>query len=79
MTMTAPEPDVLALAAFRRLATSLRRAAVELRGVTSAPGSGLHEAAEAVDEIAELIFAEPEPVAIRATVAGDPYDLLPEG
>lgn len=89
--MTTPDTDVLALAAARRLADGLRRGAVELRGVTAAPGSGLHAAAAAVDELIDLVLAdinyEPpgddtEPTEARPTEARpteDPYDLLPEG
>ena len=56
--MTAPGTDVLALAAFRRLANALREAAVEVRGPVAARDSALHEAGQAVDELADLILAE---------------------
>jgi hypothetical protein len=83
MTMTAPDTDVLALGAFRRLADGLRRGAVELRGVTAAPGSGLHAAAAAVDELADLILAEADRDVAAVTAVtrpvDDPYDQLPEG
>jgi hypothetical protein len=69
MTMTAPEYDVLALAAFRRLANALREAAVELRGPTLARDSALYEAGQAVDELADLVIAE----------TGDPADPRPTG
>lgn len=83
--MSTPEVDVLALAAFRRLANALRAGAVELRGPVLAPDSALHEAGQAVDELADLILAEADESVAAVTAVTrpadteDPYDLLPEG
>lgn len=74
--MTAPTTDVLALNAFRGLATALRAAAVELRGPVLARDSALHTAGDYVDELADLILAEAE---APTAPAEDPYDVDPEG
>jgi hypothetical protein len=90
--MNAPDPfprendiDQKVLAAFRRLATALRRSAVELRGPVLGPESGLHEAGQAVDELADLMAIDVTQARARTWAAelhdalGDIYDQDPEG
>jgi hypothetical protein len=75
---TEPVPDVdqQVLDTFRRLAAALRAAAVELRGPTAAPGSALHAAGQAVDDLADLMRDD---ITAAAPVPADLYDLDPEG